>query len=173
MKARISGIHVKSYQSFYEDGAKSDIRKSLDALLSTGARIIFVAAEGEAQLAAMTLAAHAGYINNDTVWLTTDMDVGDLYKAVMNFNSIIEKRINHTDIVPAIDDTDQESLITKKQTGFGPIEYAARMAANLTTISYNKTFSGGLFIFETLNELPGYAPFDDFLGKWSKLNPVM
>ncbi|ORE16964.1 periplasmic binding protein-like I [Rhizopus microsporus] len=173
MKARVSGIHVKSYQSFYEDGIKSDIKKSLDSLVSTGVRIIFVAAEGEAQLAAMTLAAHTGYINNETVWLTTAMDVDDLYKAVLSFNSIIEKRVNHTDIVPTVEETSEDLTITKKQNSSGPIEYAARMATNLTTINYNKTFSGGVFSFETLNELPGYEPFDVFLGKWSQLDPIM
>ncbi|KAL4206055.1 periplasmic binding protein-like I [Rhizopus microsporus] len=173
MKARVSGIHVKSYQSFYEDGIKSDIKKSLDSLVSTGVRIIFVAAEGEAQLAAMTLAAHTGYINNETVWLTTAMDVDDLYKAVLSFNSIIEKRVNHTDIVPTVEETSEDLTITKKQNSSGPIEYAARMATNLTTINYNKTFSGGVFSFETLNELPGYEPFDVFLGKWSQLDPII
>ena len=173
MKARVSGIHVKSYQSFYEDGIKSDIKKSLDSLVSTGVRFIFVAAEGEAQLAAMTLAAHTGYINNETVWLTTAMDVDDLYKAVLSFNSIIEKRVNHTDIVPTVEETSEDLTITKKQNSSGPIEYAARMATNLTTINYNKTFSGGVFSFETLNELPGYEPFDVFLGKWSQLDPIM
>jgi hypothetical protein len=101
------------------------------------------------------------------------MDIDDLYKAVLNFNSIIEKRVNHTDIIPTLEETDQDSAITKKQNSSGPIEYAARMAANLTTINYNKTFSGGVFSFETLNELPGYEPFDDFLGKWTQLDPIM
>lgn len=174
MKARVNGISVKSYQSFYEDGPKSNIRKSLDTLMSTGVRIVFVAAEGKAQLTVLTIAAQAGYINNDTVWITTDMETDDLFVAVNNFNSILEKRANHTDIIPAnYNLTDDLSKAVKQSNNdsIDPIEYSARMASNLTTINYNQTFSGGIFVFEVLKQLTGYEPFDTFHNKWIHLDP--
>ncbi|RCH79704.1 hypothetical protein CU098_002931, partial [Rhizopus stolonifer] len=174
MKARLNGISVKSYQSFYEDGPKSDIRKSLDTLMSTGVRIIFIAAEGDALLTAFTLAAQAGYINKDTVWITTDTDTNDLFHAVQNFNTILEKRANHTDIVPTNYTVADDPFKLKKildVESVDPIAYAARMTSNLTTISYNQTFSGGVFIFEALNQLSGYEPYDIFHEKWANLDP--
>lgn len=176
MKARLNGISVKSYQSFYEDGPKSDIRKSLDTLMSTGVRIIFIAAEGDALLTAFTLAAQAGYINKDTVWITTDTDTNDLFHAVQNFNTILEKRANHTDIVPTNYTVADDPFKLKKildVESVDPIAYAARMTSNLTTISYNQTFSGGVFIFEALNQLSGYEPYDIFHEKWANLDPRM
>jgi basic membrane lipoprotein Med (substrate-binding protein (PBP1-ABC) superfamily) len=185
MKARRSGIRVKSYQSFYEEGPKSDIKKSIDTLAATGVRVIFIAAEGAAQIAAMTIAAHSGYINDDTVWITVDADTNTLFAAVNDYNSILERRANGTDVVPAIYDavsTDAQSNNTKSSKEsktqslinlIDPVEYAARSATNLQPINYNATFSGGVFTFDVLKELPGYAPFDAFLDKWSKLDPSM
>jgi hypothetical protein len=186
MKARINDIHVKAYQSFYENGPKSDIKKSLDALSATGARVIFVAAEGTAQLAALTIAAHSGYINNDTVWITIDVDTNTLFAAVNDYNSILARRANNTDIVPSIYDTTsidevssnstKSSLALKKQSLsnlIDPVEYAARATSNFNQIDFNSTFSGGVFTFDVLKELPGYPPFDTFLDKWSHLDPAM
>lgn len=186
MKARLHGIHVKSYQSFYEEGPKSDIKKSIDALASTGVRIVFIAAEGPAQLAAMTVAAHGGYINNSTVWIAIDADVNTLFSAVSSFNTIVAKRANNTDVVPkiynseTIDDitlhSGKDSKTLSKQSMLDlidPVEYAARLTDTLTPIRYNEVFSGGVFIIDSLRELSGYKPFDDFLDKWSRLDPAM
>jgi hypothetical protein len=184
MKARRNGIHVKSYQSFYEDGPKSDIKKSIDTLASTGVRVIFIAAEGEAQLAALTIAAHSGYINDDTVWITIDADTNTLFAAINDYNSILERRANNTDVMPAIyESIDEQSSSNSKSSKsvkkqalmnlIDPVEYAARTTTNLQPINYNATFSGGVFMFDVLKELPGYAPFDTFLEKWSKLDPSM
>lgn len=169
---------------FYEDGPKSDIKKSLDTLMSSGARILFVAAEGAARIAAMTVAAHNGYINNDTVWITTDVDLGTLFAAINDFNTILERRVNKTDTIPDIyntnsaddDASNSTSTDTKKQSLIDlidPVEYAARAATSLKPINYNETFSGGVFMFDILKELPGYSPFDSFLNKWSRLDPAM
>lgn len=186
MKARTSGIHVKSYQSFYEDGPKSDIKKSLDALAATGVRVIFVAAEGTAQLAALTVAAHSGYINNDTVWIAIDADTDTLFAAVNDYNSILARRANNTDTVPSIykdasidelsPNSTKASQALKKQSLVNlidPVEYAARTTSNFNQIDFNATFSGGVFTFDVLKELPGYPPFDTFLDKWSHLDPAM
>lgn len=178
MKARRNGIHVKSYQSFYKEGPRSDIKKSVDTLAATGARVILIIAEGAAQLAAMTVASHSGYINNDTVWITIEADTDSLFAAINDFNSILEKRANGTDVVPAIYNVDSLEADGNTTTQslmnlIDPVEYAARTSDNLEPINYNTTFSGGVFIFDVLKELPGYAPFDTFISKWSKLDPTM
>lgn len=184
MKARQAGIHVKSYQQFYEDGPKSEIKKSLDTFMASGVRVVFVAAEGASRLAAMTVAAHNGYINNDTVWITTDLDTETLFAAVNDFNAILERRANNTDVVPKIygqaldapSNSTEEKKTLKKQSLINlidPVEYSARAATNFTQINYNATFSGGVFMFDVLKELPGYPPFDKFLDKWSRLDPAM
>lgn len=191
MKARQAGIHVKSYQQFYEDGPKSKIKKSLDTFMASGVRIVFVAAEGASRLALMTVAAQNGYINNDTVWITTDLDTDTLFAAVNDFNAILERRANNTDVIPKIygqallsenvtttttSSSNEDKNALKKQSLINlidPVEYAARAATNLTRIDYNTTFSGGVFMFDVLKELPGYAPFDNFLDKWSRLDPAM
>ncbi|KAI9257749.1 periplasmic binding protein-like I [Helicostylum pulchrum] len=186
MKARANGIHIKSYQSFYDEGPKSDIKNSIDALASTGVRIVFIAAEKSAQLAALTVAAHHGYINNNTVWITVDTDPNELHKAVMKFNTIIEQRFNKTDIVPEVynsslvdilpSDNAPGSKTVKKQLlsdVIDPIEYAARLTNSLVPIDYSNVFSGGVFIINNLRELTGYPPFDHFIDKWSHLDPSM
>lgn len=181
MKARQRGIHVKTYQSFYEEGPKSNIEKSIDALASSGARVIFIAAEGVAQMAALTVAAHKGYINDNTVWITINADTNTLYAAVNDYNAILSRRANNTDIVPEIyhmdmDSATQSSRSKKKQSMLDlidPVEYAARTTTDLNPIQYNKTFAGGVFLFDTLKELPGYTPFEDFVHKWSHLDPAM
>lgn len=183
MKARIRGVQIRSYQSFYEDGPKSDIEKSLNLLAATGARVIFVAAEGTAQIAALTVAAHSGLINNDTVWITIDADTDTLFAAVNDYNSILARRANNTDVIPSIyqvasvnESSTRADQTLKKQTVIDlidPVEYAARSTNNFTLIDFNKTFSGGVFTFDTLKELPGYPPFDTFLDKWSHLDPAM
>ncbi|EPB88722.1 hypothetical protein HMPREF1544_04481 [Mucor circinelloides 1006PhL] len=186
MKARIHGIHVKSYQSFYEDGPKSDIKKSLDTFAATGVRVIFVAAEGTAQLAALTVAAHSGYINDNTVWITIDADTDTLFAAVNDYNSILARRKNNTDIVPSIYQTafvnelsansTKANRALKKQSLIDlidPVEYAARTTDDFKPIDFNATFSGGVFTFDILKELPGYPPFDTFLDKWAHLDPAI
>lgn len=185
MKARANGIHIKSYQAFYDEGPKSDIKTSIDALASTGVRIVFIAAEKSAQLVALTVAAHHGYINNNTVWITIDTDVSELYKSIEKFNNIIEHRVNKTDIVPEIYNAtlideipsgNKEKQILKKQSlsdVIDPIEYAARLTNSLTPIDYYNVFSGGVFLINNLRELKGYPPFDHFIDKWSHLNSSM
>ncbi|KAI8989372.1 periplasmic binding protein-like I [Pilobolus umbonatus] len=181
MKARLNGIRVRSYQPFYEKGAKSDIKKAIDSLISTGVRIIYLAAEGSAQLAALTVAAHNGYMNDDNVWITTDTDATVINSAINVFNSILKKRVDHTDIIPAIyneidDSFTDNTKSSKKQNDLNlidPVEYYARSTLDLHPIDYNQSFAGGIFIIDFLKELPGYPPFDQFLDKWSHLDPIM
>jgi hypothetical protein len=176
LRARANSIDVKSYQSFYENGPMSDIQRSIDLLYSTGARIIVVAAEGPSQLAALTVAAHSGYINNETVWISLDFDRNSLYPSIKSFNDIIERRRNNTDVIPDV--YTKVATTTKNNKSdllsmIDPVEYAARITPNMTPIDYNNTFSGGVFTMDAMKELPGYAPFDEFLDKWSHLDPAM
>lgn len=185
MKARAHGIHIKSYQSFYEEGPKSDVKKSIDAIASTGVRIVFIAAEGPAQLAAMTVAAHNGYINNNTVWIAIDTDANALISAVDSFNTVLARRANNTDIIPQNYDSEYVDVLVKPSKdsksasrqsmldSINPVEYAARLTNELTPIKYEEVFSGGVFMIDTLRELSGYKPFDTFLDKWSRLDPSM
>ncbi|KAI9486341.1 MAG: periplasmic binding protein-like I [Benjaminiella poitrasii] len=186
MKARLNGIHIKSYQSFYENGPKSDIKKSLDTFMASGVRVIFIAAESAAQLAVLTVAGHSGYVNDNTVWITIDADTNTLFAAVNDYNSILARRANNTDVIPAlynatyIDElaskSSKISRAIKKQSLIDlidPVEYAARSTTDLRPMNFNATFSGGVFMFDTLKELPGYSPFDDFLDRWSHLDPTI
>ncbi|KAI8979828.1 periplasmic binding protein-like I [Mycotypha africana] len=190
MKARLNGLHVKTYQSYYENGPKSDIKASIDSFMSSGVRVVFIAAEGVAQIAALTVAAHSGYINDDTVWITINADTNTLYAAINDYNSILSRRASNTDVIPSVynatmvDDqfsgprnaSSKSNNAFKKQSLLDlidPVEYAARTTTNLTQIDYNSTFSGGVFMFDSLKELNGYPPFDTFLEKWSHLDPAM
>ncbi|CEP13767.1 hypothetical protein [Parasitella parasitica] len=186
IKARMHGIHVKSYLSFYDDGSISDIKKSLDTLKASGVRVIFVAAEGPAQMAAMTIAAHSGYINDKMVWITINADTDTLFAAVNDYNAILARRANNTDVVPDVYKTvaNDDSLLNTTKSGraskkqdlldlIDPVEYGARTTNNFTQIDFNSTFSGGVFTFDVLKELPGYPPFDAFMDKWSHLDPAI
>ncbi|KAI8084342.1 periplasmic binding protein-like I [Gilbertella persicaria] len=168
LKARLNGIQVKSYQSFYDNGPQSDIQKSLDTFMSTGAHIILVAAQGDAQTAVMTVAAHRGYMNNNNVWITMDTDAHTLYSAVQDYNSILEKRANHINVVP-----EQQNMTRALKSTIDPVTYAARAATDLNPIDYHASFSGGIFLLDILKNLTGYDPFDQFIDKWSHLDPTM
>ncbi|KAG0190245.1 hypothetical protein DFQ28_002282 [Apophysomyces sp. BC1034] len=153
-KAKMQGIRVLAYEEFYKEGPNSDIQASIDTVMKAGARIVFLAAEDDAQLAALTVAANAGYINNETVWITTGTITDELNQAVNLFNNVIRARINNTD----------------HRQSKTAIDYAARRTNTLNPIEYNSTFSGGLFTFETRSNLTGYPPFDNFVGEWAKYN---
>ncbi|KAF7721644.1 hypothetical protein EC973_004342 [Apophysomyces ossiformis] len=153
-KAKMQGVLIKAYEEFYKHGPNSDIQASIDNVMKAGARIIFLAAEDDAQLTALTVAAHAGYINNETVWISTGTITDSLYLTVNRFNEAMTMRINKTE----------------KRPPNSTIEYAAQRATSLSLIDYNSTFSGGLFTFETRSNLTGYPPFDQFLTEWATYN---
>ena len=158
LKARRQGIQVVSYQSFYEDGSPNDIRKSLNTIISTGVRIIFVAAQGDAQTAAFVLAAHENYMNDRLVWITPELNVQSLFSAVNQYNTVL---------------SDRAMSLTKSYLEENPIVYAAITATQLHLINYSASFSGGLFSLEFLKDLSGYKPYDAFVKKWSQLDPTM
>ncbi|KAI8343028.1 periplasmic binding protein-like I [Chlamydoabsidia padenii] len=157
MKARTYNINVKGYQLFLNRGQKGNVQKSIDTLMSTGARIIFVAAMDDALTTALVAAANKGHINKDTVWLTIGADTNELLQSVNKFNHALSLRTNNVQ-----NSTNPDSIIRLAET-----------THNTTPINYNSTFSGGVFIFNSIVNLPGYAPFDQFLQKWASLDPTI
>lgn len=174
MQAKKSDISIKGYQSFYDLGPISDIKSSIDALMSTGARIIVLAStDQDAMITSLILAAHSGYINNDNVWITIGIeDATVLKQAVNKFNDILTLRNNNNNTqlppLPNINTNDKKALAK-----IDPIIYAARTTNDLTPIQYNDAFSGGIFTFSSASAIPNYPPFEQFLEKWSMLDPTM
>ncbi|KAI8373243.1 uncharacterized protein BYT42DRAFT_536616 [Radiomyces spectabilis] len=174
IKAKLNGIRVRAYQHFIDHGPNSNLEQSIDALMKNGVRIIFLAAEGEARLAALTVAAHMGHVNNETVWITTgDLVPDKLFSVVQHFNDAILHRRNGSDI-PWHTNTTQPSSSSSSSDGepkFDLVLHAALQTDRLVPIEYTSAFSGGVFWFEQWMDLAGYAPYDDFMDKWLRLNP--
>lgn len=175
MKSKAKGIHVKAYQKFYEDGPQSDIQGPINTLMNDGIKIVFVAAEGDAQVAALTVAANLGHINNSTVWLTTGTIAQSLASATRQFNDAIQKRKESEQ-----QQEQQQQGTTLSSTAYNvtadtsnAILYAAATAKNLEPIDFEKTYAGGLFSFESTLDLKGYPPYESFLDRWSQLDPTM
>ncbi|KAI8145338.1 periplasmic binding protein-like I [Fennellomyces sp. T-0311] len=158
MKSKFKGIQVKAYQKFYDNGPESDIRASIDMLMNSGIQIVFVAAEGDAQLAVFSIAGHMGYVNNNTVWMGMGRITDELFEAVNQFNTVLDERVHVS-----------KPIVQKNNTT--AITYAAQTTSNLQPISFNDTFSGGVFLFDATLDLSGYPPYDQFVDKWSHLDP--
>ncbi|KAI9018770.1 periplasmic binding protein-like I [Phycomyces nitens] len=174
MKARMRGITVKTYQSFYEDGPTSDIQHSIDTLMQSEARIIIIAAEGKALTTALTVAANSGYINDSSVWLMFGETSAPLIEAIDRFNRVIAQRIRAPDsIQTVVRYAGLTGLNQKTSQAVDPAEYAARVTTYIRPIDFNTTFSGGVFMFKSRMGLTGYPPFDEFMDKWSRLDPKM
>ncbi|KAI7850018.1 periplasmic binding protein-like I [Circinella umbellata] len=175
MKSKLQGVHVQAYQKFYEDGPQSNIHSSIDILMNTGVQIIIVAAEGESQLAAFTVAGNMGHINNNTVWVSMGKITNELYNGVQKFNTQMEHRISSTTTTSSISPTNNinnnNSKTNKNDTD--AISFIARTTPHLQSISFNETFSGGVFLLDSTLELHGYKPYDEFIEKWSHLDPNM
>ncbi|ORZ05093.1 periplasmic binding protein-like I [Absidia repens] len=171
MKAHNHNIVIKGYQPFFDHGTTSDIQLSVDRLMATGARVIFVAALDDAPLAALTVAAQRNYINKDTVWLTIGVDSNLLQQSVNTYNNILSLRAQGNDI--NADNISYDNKSSTSSTQIDHLVYAAKTSQNLTLIQYNSTFSGGVFAFKSMISLPGYAPFDHFLQKWASLDPAL
>ncbi|KAI8059240.1 periplasmic binding protein-like I [Gongronella butleri] len=172
MKARSSGVTIRGYQSFNTQGPHLDVRSALDALMMSGVRIVYVAADNDAPLTAMIVAANAGYVNNDNVWLTIDMDVDALYHQVQRFNGYV----HNITALPPLATFNSSSVATINGTSSSnatdnPILRLAQTTQNPTPIDFNTTFAGGIFNFIDTVKLPGYAPYDEFMQKWGALDP--
>ncbi|KAI9313077.1 periplasmic binding protein-like I [Dichotomocladium elegans] len=167
MKSKLKGAHVKAYQKFYEEGPESDIQSAINTLMNAGVRIVFVAAEGDAQIAALTVAAHLGHINDKTVWMTIGPITYDLAAAVDAFNAVLRLR--------SVENTAESQQEANRTSIAAPaaVIRAAKKARTLTQIAFNETFSGGVFMFDTSLDLQGYPPYETFLDHWAQLDPTM
>ncbi|CAO3634209.1 unnamed protein product [Mucor hiemalis] len=146
---------VKSSQTYFDSGNKNNIHNSIDTLMSLGSRIVFIASkEVDEIVSILTIAAHAGHINSETVWITM-IDVSDTLKSTLSqFNAIIHNRME------------------LHQIGIEPFQNGAEQVAwttpNLEFIDYATAFAGGLFTFVPYTNLSGaYSPFDEFNQKWT------
>ncbi|KAI9272945.1 periplasmic binding protein-like I [Phascolomyces articulosus] len=172
MKSKLQGVHVQAYQKFYEDGPQSNIRGSIDILMSSGVQIVFVAAEGEAQLAAFTIAGNMGHINNNTVWAGMGRITDELYGAVQRFNTNVEKRTSSSPPPPP-PQVNSNNKNKGNNTNTDAITLAAQTTPRPQPISFNETFAGGVFFFDSTLELHGYPPYDEFVDKWADLDSTM
>ncbi|ORZ18445.1 periplasmic binding protein-like I [Absidia repens] len=71
-------IQLVNYQSFPSTTSTStsaDVKDSLDNLVNSGARIIIVAARGQAQSSLIVQAAASGYLSRNFVWLLVEDDI--------------------------------------------------------------------------------------------------
>ena len=174
MKSKLQGVHVQAYQKFYEDGPQSDIRSSIDILMNTGVQIVIVAAEGEPQLTALTVAGNMGYINNNTVWVSMGKVADELYDAVQEFNTQVEHRISSASSSASITNPASNSDNSRKNdSDANAISYAAKSTPHLQPMSFNETFAGGIFLLDSTLDLHGYPPYDEFVEKWTHLDPNM
>ncbi|KAI9313825.1 periplasmic binding protein-like I [Dichotomocladium elegans] len=183
MKAKANGVRVKGYQAFYQDSdtLQQVVQDIQSFLAQVGVRIVFIAAEGEAQHTALIMAAHMGYMDTSHVWIVLgDVDDGDSLKAsVDRFNSVLLRRSQYGTTLENLDalaasDVTNDSLETKT-TGLTmlPLEYYAWTTPDLAPINYQAVFSGGVFGFRRNMNLTGYPPYDEFQAAWSALDPVM
>ncbi|KAI7858643.1 periplasmic binding protein-like I [Circinella umbellata] len=181
MKAKSQNVHIQTYQSFFDDNTPiSQVTKEIDTFLSSGVRIVLVAAQGDAQITALTVAAHLGYMNQNHVWVIPSK-LQDLNNAITNFNNILYRRHQGEQLNGANNvgeqDVSQKTLesntTSTTQEWVAPLDYLAWTTTNTTPISYNDTFSGGVFSFRKGMDLSGYPPFDQFLEKWSHLDPSL
>ncbi|ORZ18179.1 periplasmic binding protein-like I [Absidia repens] len=137
-------IQLINYQSFpsTETATSTYIKDSLDTLLLSGARIILVAAQGQAQSSLMVQAAASGYLSPDYVWLLVGDDMTtDLEEAINNYN----KNLN----------VNNGTLSTP-----GAVPRPLSM----------QTDFNGLIYFVNWLTLDGYPPYDTFTAKWSQLD---
>ncbi|KAI9251354.1 periplasmic binding protein-like I [Phascolomyces articulosus] len=181
MNAKTQGVHIQTYQSFYDDTTSiSQVAKDIDEFLSSGVRIILVAAQGDAQTTALTVAAHRGYMDENHVWLIPG-PLQDLQNAITRFNDILYRRSQGEQLSEAThvgqQDVSQKTLDSNKTVSslgwVTPLDYLAWTTIDTSPISYDDAFSGGIFSFRKGMDLSGYPPYDQFLEKWSRLDPAL
>jgi hypothetical protein len=155
------GVQVKSYQTFFDSGDTNNIHASIDTLMSLGSRVIFIASKDIEQITnVLTIAAHAGHINHETVWITMqDVKTNLLQEKVNQFNDIISlRRLLLT-----------ESRLIIPRHFKNAVEQVAWTTEDLEYCDYKSSFAGGIFSFVPVVDLPSYPPFDEFNQKWSNM----
>ncbi|KAI8646977.1 hypothetical protein BD408DRAFT_439732 [Parasitella parasitica] len=157
---KTDGIMVKSSQSYYDRGNSNNIHASIDALMSLGSRVILIAMDDSAAMA-LFIAAAAGHVNKDTVWLTAGNSVSisqQLNAYIQVYNDIIHRRTINVN---------QNSTTTYKNA----IEQVAWNTQRLNYLTMEDLFTGGVFIFEQQTNLVGYPPYDMFQQKLLQFDP--
>ena len=152
IQASNSNIQITRYQAFSQENPQQDVASSLYNVTTGGARVILVAATGDALTSIMLQAAEMGYMANEYVWLLIGDPTIDLQDAINSRNSNLtitaETTITETSTLPAYP-----------------------LAINSSTpIDFNSTYNG-LFMFDNWLALYGYPPFDQFMDVWSELDP--
>ncbi|KAG2171444.1 hypothetical protein INT43_009105, partial [Umbelopsis isabellina] len=164
IKAGLMDIHVVTYQAFYKNGVQSDLTSTITNFTQSGARIIIVAAVGDAQNAIMVQAASMGYLNSNYVWLLIGAVGSDLEDAVDDYNGDLTQRIqNGTASTP--------NVASAIASASDPMMVEALQATNLSLIDFNRTFTG-VVLFDTWLTPDGYPPYESFLDRWAALDPT-
>ncbi|CEP12702.1 hypothetical protein [Parasitella parasitica] len=157
---KMGNIMVKSSQSYYDRGNTNNIHASIDALMSLGSRVVLIAMDDSAAMA-LFVAAAAGHVNIDTVWLTAGNSASifqQLNAYVQVYNDIIHTRITSVN---------QTASVTYKNA----VEHVAWNTQHLDFVTMEHLFAGGVFIFEQQTELVGYPPYDMFQQKLQQFDP--
>lgn len=157
-------IHVVTYQAFYKNGVQSDLTSTITNFTQSGARIIIVAAVGDAQNAIMVQAASMGYLNSNYVWLLIGAVGSDLEDAVDDYNEDITQRIQNGT-------ASTQNLASAVASASDPMMVEALQATNLSLIDFNRTFTG-VVLFDTWLTPDGYPPYESFLDRWAALDPT-
>ena len=150
---KLTGVNVKSSQTFYDAGDTNNIHASIDALMSLGSRIIFIAEKNvDSIVSVLTIAAQAGHINADTVWITMTHVVPQLKIAVSSLNHILQQR-KEGHLAPAHfqNAVEQFAWTTEDDTDY---------------LDFDQAFAGGVFTFVPNMDLTGYPQYDAFNQKW-------
>ncbi|KAI7854854.1 periplasmic binding protein-like I [Circinella umbellata] len=82
IQASNSNIQITRYQAFSQENPQQDAASSLYNVTTGGARVILVAATGNALTSIMLQAAEMGYMENDYVWLLIGDPTIDLQSAI-------------------------------------------------------------------------------------------
>jgi hypothetical protein len=141
----------QAYQTFFDLGDTNNIHASIDQLMSFGARVILIATKDE-ELSSRVLiiAAQAGHLNHETVWLTMSNVKDHLISNIQVYNSIISNRLRN---------------VTMPLQFESAVQKLAWTTNDLELLNYTACFAGGIFTFEQQLDLHGYPPFDTFIQK--------
>ncbi|KAI8144687.1 periplasmic binding protein-like I [Fennellomyces sp. T-0311] len=145
VRASSVNMQILRYHSFSQELPQKDAASSLQSVTSGGARVIMVAATGDALTSLLLQAAEMGYLTDDYVWLL----IGDVTEQLQD--AVNERNANLTTAQPSTSDF--------------PV-----VINGSTPIQFNETYNG-LFMFDNWLALYGYDPFEKFLDSWSQLDP--
>ncbi|KAI9499195.1 periplasmic binding protein-like I [Zychaea mexicana] len=145
-------MQIIRYQAISQEAPQQDAAGSLHSVTTGGARIILVAATGDALNSLMLQAAEMGYLSDDYVWLL----IGDVTDQLQEATDARNANL-----------TLPSAAATTTTTGSSNYPLAINSS---TPINFNETYNG-LFMFDNWLSPFGYPPFETFLDAWSRLDP--